>query len=93
MPLAGEPGLSAVVPCGNWKYPVDVFVVSETVVAVAIAFEDGNVTNTSLVPADKLTAEPLLDEARIVVLASVVPEDVYVPIPTSHSVPPLDEIA
>jgi hypothetical protein len=58
--------------------------VLETVVAVAIAYVDGNVTNTSLVPADKLTAEPLFDDARIVVLANVVPEDVYVPMPTSH---------
>jgi hypothetical protein len=42
------------------------------------------VTNTSLVPADKSTAEPLFDDARIVVLANVVPEVVYVPMPTSH---------
>jgi hypothetical protein len=70
-----------------------VFDVSETVVAVAIALDAGNVTNTSFVPADKSTADPPLEEAKTVVLANVVPEDVYVPIPTSHWLPPLELIA
>jgi hypothetical protein len=56
------------------------------------ADDAGNVTNTSFVPAERFTAEPELDEERIVVLANVVPEDVYVPIPTSHSEPLGDEI-
>jgi hypothetical protein len=34
------------------------------------------VTNTSLVPAEKLTSEPEFDEAKTVVLDKVVPEDV-----------------
>ena len=49
--------------------------------------EAGYVTKTSLVPALKFTKEPELLEARTVVRARVVPADVYVPIPTSHSEP------
>jgi hypothetical protein len=45
----------------------------------------GYVTNTSLVPDEKLTAEPLLEDDNTVSRESVVPEDVYVPMPTSHS--------
>ena len=48
------------------------------------AFSDGYVTNTSLVPAAKSIAPPPVDESRIVSRLSVVPEAVYVPIPTSH---------
>ena len=45
----------------------------------------GQVTNTFLVPALKLTAELELLEASIVSLDKVVPEAVYVPIPISNS--------
>jgi hypothetical protein len=43
------------------------------------------VTNTSFVPALKVTAEPELLDANTVVRANVVPDEVYVPMPTSHS--------
>jgi hypothetical protein len=46
----------------------------------------GYVTNTSLVPRLKLTNEPELLEASTVSRERVVPDAVYVPIPTSHSV-------
>ena len=49
----------------------------------------GYVTNTSLVPADNVTTEPAFEEAKITSRDSVVPAEVYVPIPTSHSLPPL----
>jgi hypothetical protein len=52
----------------------------------------GYVTNTSFVPAVKETADPELLEANMVVRDNVVPEDVYVPIPTSHSVVPVLKI-
>jgi hypothetical protein len=45
----------------------------------------GYVQNTSLVPAEKVTKLPLLLEANTVSRESVVPEEVYVPMPTSHS--------
>jgi hypothetical protein len=45
----------------------------------------GYVTNTSFVPALKLTKLPALLEANTVVRAKVVPDEVYVPTPTSHS--------
>ena len=45
----------------------------------------GYVTNTSFVPALKLTNEPELLDEMTVVRASVVPDEVYVPMPTSHS--------
>ena len=48
-------------------------------------YSAGYVTKTSLVPDEKLTAEPPLEDESTVVRASVVPDDVYVPIPTSHS--------
>ena len=49
----------------------------------------GYVTNTSFGPAEKDKAEGCVPELleKTVVRASVVPEEVYVPIPTSHSVP------
>ena len=47
----------------------------------------GYVTNTSFVPALKLTNDPELLDASTVSLESVVPTKVYVPIPTSHSEP------
>jgi hypothetical protein len=40
------------------------------------------------VPAEKVTKDPELLEEITVVLDKVVPDDVYVPIPTSHSAPP-----
>jgi hypothetical protein len=46
----------------------------------------GTEQNTSLVPALKLTALPLLLEDMMVVLANVDPLVVYVPTPVSHSV-------
>ena len=48
----------------------------------------GYVTNTFFVPALKLTAVPPLLDSNIVSRDKVVPEDVYVPRPTSHSVLP-----
>jgi len=48
----------------------------------------GYVTKTFFVPAEKLTKLPPLLESSTVVLASVVPDEVYVPSPTSHSLPP-----
>ena len=47
---------------------------------------DGAVINTLDVP-ERVMALPAFDEDRMVVLASVVPEDVYVPIPTSQLFP------
>ena len=52
-----------------------------------IAIDAGYVTNTSLVPAEKLTSDPALLEDKTVVRDSVLPDKVYVPMPTSHSVP------
>ena len=52
-----------------------------------IAIDAGYVTNTSLVPAEKLTSAPALLEDRTVFLVKVLPDEVYVPIPTSHSEP------
>lgn len=80
--------------------PVSIVTLDETVELLvntplppAIDLSAGNVTNTSFVPAEKLTADPELLDAKTVVLASVVPDDVYVPIPTSHSEPPCKAIA
>ena len=44
----------------------------------------GYVTKTFFVPAPKLTRLPALLEDSTVVLANVVPDDVYVPMPTSQ---------
>jgi hypothetical protein len=52
-----------------------------------VARSAGNVQNTFLVPAEKVTSEPELLDAITVVRANVVPDAVYVPIPTSHSDP------
>ena len=49
------------------------------------AFAAGNVQKIVLVPDDQSTALLELELARIVVLASVVPEEVKVPRPTSKS--------
>jgi hypothetical protein len=46
---------------------------------------DGYVQNTFFVPAERVTTEPELLEAKIVSRERVVPEAVYVPSPTSHS--------
>jgi hypothetical protein len=43
------------------------------------------VTNTSLLPAAKFTKEPELLDSSTVVRVSVLPEDEYVPMPTSHA--------
>jgi len=51
-----------------------------------------SVKKTSFVPDEKFTAALEFEELMTVVLASVVPDDVYVPSPTSHSDPPLDDI-
>ena len=52
-------------------------------------YSAGYVTNTSFVPAEKLKADGCVPELfdSTVVLASVVPDEVYVPMPTSHSEP------
>jgi len=74
--------------------PVKLVTVQEAGVPNAVALPEasklidlpaGYTTNTSLVPAEKLTADPELDDARMVSRDSVVPEEVYVPMPTSHS--------
>jgi hypothetical protein len=62
-----------------------VLFVSVCGVSISTDFSAGYVTNTVLLPAAKLTADPELDDSRIVFLASVVPEAVYVPMPTSQS--------
>jgi hypothetical protein len=66
-----------------------VIVIPGTVVFVAVskytARSDGWVQITSLEPAEKLTRLPELLEDSTVVRLSVLPLDVYVPIPTSHS--------
>jgi hypothetical protein len=46
------------------------------------------VQNTSFDPALKLTSDPEFDDDSTVSRLSVVPEDVYVPMPNSHSVVP-----
>jgi hypothetical protein len=48
------------------------------------ALDAGIVTKTFFVPAPKLTKLPELLEDKTVVLANVVPEAVYVPMPTSQ---------
>ena len=55
--------------------------------SLKIIFSAGSVQKIVRVPADQLTALSLLELCRIVVRANVVPDDVYVPIPTSKSVP------
>jgi hypothetical protein len=50
-------------------------------------FSAGSVQNSVRVPDVQLTALSELLDCRMVVRASVVPEEVYVPIPTSKSVP------
>jgi len=57
-----------------------------------MAIEAGYVQNTSFIPAEKFTKEPELLDERTVVLDNVVPDAVYVPIPTSHSDVPCPEI-
>ena len=52
-----------------------------------LSFSAGSVQKTVLVPDVQLTALSLLELCRMVVLASVVPDAVYVPMPTSKSVP------
>jgi hypothetical protein len=47
----------------------------------------GYVTNTSFVPAENDTKEPELEEDKTVSLDKTVPDAVYVPTPTSHSLP------
>jgi hypothetical protein len=47
----------------------------------------GYVTKTSLVPEEKLTNDPELLDEKTVSLDSVLPDEVYVPMPTSHSEP------
>jgi hypothetical protein len=54
-------------------------------VSLSTDLSAGYVTNTSFVPAAKLTAVPPVLDSKIVFLAKVVPEAVYVPIPTSHA--------
>ena len=56
--------------------------------SVVTVVSAGYVTKTSFVPAEKFTKLPELLDARTVVRASVVPADVYVPTPTSHSAVP-----
>ena len=51
----------------------------------------GRVQNTVLVPAPQSTRLSLLLEFKTVVLANKVPEAVYVPTPTSKSVPSVHE--
>jgi len=46
------------------------------------------VQNTFFDPALKLTSDPEFDDDSTVSLDRMVPEDVYVPIPNSHSVVP-----
>ncbi|MDB9996600.1 hypothetical protein OAE49_06245 [Gammaproteobacteria bacterium] len=55
--------------------------------SVWIVFSAGNVQNMVFVPELQLTALSLLLDSKIVVRANVVPDDVYVPTPTSKSVP------
>ena len=70
----------------NTTAPVPVDVITGPL-GVETETSDGSVTNTSLVPALKLTNDPALLEDSTVFLARVVPAEVYVPIPTSHSEP------
>jgi hypothetical protein len=55
----------------------------------ATAYPAGYVTNTSFVPAENVNAVGCVPAllAKTVVRARRVPADVYVPIPTSHSLP------
>jgi len=55
------------------------------------AFSAGNVQNICRVPALQFTALSLLLDCRIVVLAKVVPLEVYVPIPTSKLAPSVQQ--
>jgi hypothetical protein len=57
-----------------------------------MAIDAGYVQNTSFTPEEKFTKEPELLDERTVVLDNVVPDAVYVPIPTSHSDVPWPEI-
>jgi hypothetical protein len=69
------------------KYP-ESFVSSETAVGMSsenAAFSAGYVEKTNFVPVWRSTALPLLDDSKIVSRLRVVPEAVYVPRPTSHS--------
>jgi hypothetical protein len=99
MPLAGV-GRCPVVPLLMINAPVDVKLESEEAVnapvvmlgIVAFVAESkytarsaGWVQITSLEPAEKLTRLPELLEDSTVFRLSVLPLDVYVPTPTSHS--------
>jgi hypothetical protein len=66
-----------------------------TIVApvVGTSIEAGSVRNTCLVPAARVTTEPLLEEAITVVRARVVPDVVNVPNPTSQALLVRSEIA
>jgi hypothetical protein len=70
--------------------PVMVGLVSVLFVNVWVSLSNtawlaGYVTKTFFVPAEKFTKLPELLDSKTVVLASVVPDEVYVPSPTSHS--------
>jgi hypothetical protein len=66
---------------------VNVLLVSVWVALSSTAWLAGYVTKTFFVPAEKLTKLPPLLDSRTVVLASVVPDAVYVPNPVSQFVP------
>jgi hypothetical protein len=56
-----------------------------TALPVYTALLAGSVVKTLLVPAAKVTTNPLLDEDRMTSLDRVDPDKVYVPMPTSHA--------
>jgi hypothetical protein len=65
--------LTFVTPVGQTQLVLEVY---KSYCNAGRARDAGNVQNTSLVPAEKLTSDPEFEEARTVALESVVPEDV-----------------